>query len=160
MRDIVNNTTSHRIVTIDDRPDLLPQVIEWERSEWGDAWGEDVRHFVEQEGGKTVFVMLDCSVPIGCAMLLRYDMTTRKDLSPWLGGIYVDKEYRQQGVASELVLHALEIARQLNTATWWLYTASSRSLYERLGWKFVETCQYEGETVTIMRFDFSAERSR
>jgi hypothetical protein len=50
--------------------------------------------------------------------------------------------------------HALEKARALNIPTWWLYTASSRELYARLGWQYTETATYDGVPVAIMRYDF------
>ena len=145
---------SRRIVSIADVPQTLPAIVEWERGEWGDEWTAIVAGSTTRDQVPTIFVALDGATPIGCAMLIEYDMMSRKDLSPWVGGIFVRPEFRQQGVASALMQHALAKAGALGIKTWWLYTASSRALYARLGWQFVEMGEYDDVPVTIMRYDF------
>lgn len=143
-----------KIQCITDCPDLLPTLVEWERTEWGNEWATVVEQATSRDTVPTIFVALDGNKPMGCAMLIEHDMMSRRDLSPWLGGIFVHPAYRKCGVASALVQHAMDKARQTGISTWWLYTASSRQLYERFNWKYVDEVQYEGESVTLMRYDF------
>jgi GNAT superfamily N-acetyltransferase len=147
-----------KIQCITECLELLPTLVEWERAEWGDDWAKVVEQATASNTVPTIFVALDGDQPMGCAMLIEYDMTTRLDLTPWLGGIFVHPAYRKRGVASALVRHAMDKAEQTGIPTWWLYTASSRQLYERFDWKYVETVQYEGESVTLMRYDFESSK--
>jgi GNAT superfamily N-acetyltransferase len=145
---------NQRIVSIADVPEALSTIIEWERNEWGDEWADIVAGSTTRDDIPTIFVALEDEKPVGCAMLIKYDMMTRKDLTPWIGGVFVHPDHRNQGIASSLMKHALEKACALNIPTWWLYTASSRELYARLGWQYTETATYDGVPVTIMRYDF------
>lgn len=149
-----NEETSLTILGIADSPQFHAQIIEWERREWGDEWADVVRAATARDQVPTIYVAVQGGQPVGCAMLIEYDMMTRLDLTPWLGGIYVPPEHRGRGIASRLVGHAMARAAALKIPTWWLYTAHARSLYERFGWKFVEMAEYDGGPVSLMRFDF------
>lgn len=150
-----SETGSITIHCIADCLQFHAQIVEWERSEWGNEWAEVVSEATAREQIPTIYVAVADGQPVGCAMLLKYDMMTRLDLTPWLGGIYVPAEHRRRGIASRLVGHAMERAATLGISTWWLYTAHARSLYERFGWQFVEMADYDGGPVALMRFDFS-----
>lgn len=139
---------------IADCPQFHAQIVEWEQSEWGDEWAEVVSGATAHDQIPTIYVAVEDGRPVGCAMLIKYDMMTRLDLTPWLGGIYVPLEHRGRGIASRLVGYAMERASTLGIPTWWLYTAHARSLYERFGWQFVEMAEYDGGPVSLMRFDF------
>lgn len=143
------------ILCISDCLELLPTVIEWERKEWGDNWADDVvRHATARDQVPTIYVAIKDDKPIGCAMLIKFDMESRHDLTPWLGGVFVLPEQRRQGVASALIRHTMGKARMMEIPTWWLYTESVQHLYKRLDWKEVENMLYNGKPVTIMRYDF------
>lgn len=143
------------ILSITDCPQMLPLVVEWERAEWGDEWAEVVKTANCRDKIPTIYVALENQQLVGCAMLIKHDMMTRKDLTPWLGGIFVPPDHRRRGIAGKLVCHALDKAKEIGVKTLWLYTASSRNLYARYGWRFVEELDYLGEVVTLMRYDFS-----
>ena len=148
--------------------DIHRRIVDWERDEWGDEWAA----YVEEQIAATtrpdathpavpeIFVALDDGGrPMGCIMLLHDDMTTRPDLTPWIGGLYVAKELRGRGIASALMIRALDEAALADIETVWLYTEDQRKLYESFGWQFVEQDSYEGDTVDIMRYDFYERNS-
>jgi GNAT superfamily N-acetyltransferase len=143
------------IESIADRPDLLEALVELERQQWGDEWAEKVRQSTHRDALPTTYVATQGDELLGAAMLVYEDMTTRKDLSPWLGGVLVKPSHRQEGIGTALVEHAMEQARRMGISLLWLYTPASRKMYERLGWRYVSEEDYQGETVTIMRLDFS-----
>ena len=130
----------------------LETVIGWQRKEWGEDWASYAHKAIQRDTVPTIFVALINGQPVGCSMLIEYDMMTRKDLSPWMGGVYVTPEYRQQGIGSALVLHAMEVAAQIGIKRLWLYTATARHLYARLGWADVEEAFYDNTTVVIMDY--------
>lgn len=142
-----------KIESIADRLDLLDILVEWHRDQWGPEWAEQVRHSISRDGIPTIYVATDEDELLGSAMLVYEDMTTRKDLSPWLGGVYVEPSRRGQGIGTALVRHAMEQAGRMGISRLWLYTPASQSMYERLGWRYVSREDYLGETVTIMCLD-------
>ena len=146
-----------KIASIADHVDLMDTVAQWHGDEWGAEWAAQVRESTCRDKIPTIFVALEDNDLLGTAMLVATDMTTRPDLTPWLGGVYVKPSRRREGIAGALVRHAMNEARRMNIRRLWLYTASSRTLYERLGWRFEMLADYEGEQVTIMRRDLDED---
>lgn len=143
-----------KILCIADCPHLLETVVDWERGEWGDEWAELAMSATARDRVPTTYVALDGNEIVGCVMFVKYDMMTRKDLTPWLGGLFVPPKFRGRGIATKLVDHVLLKAKDVGIGTLWLYTSSSRNLYARIGWMFVEELEYMDEIVTLMRYDF------
>ncbi len=87
---------------------------------------------------------------VGSAMLVTHDMKTRKDLSPWLAGVYVKPAYRRRGIASRLVTRIENEAALLAIPRLYLYTPSEAAFYARRGWQTLEETEYRGVAVTVM----------
>lgn len=146
-----------KIENIADHLDLMDTLAQWHEKQWGAEWAEQVRQSTCRECVPTIYIALNDNELLGSAMLVARDMTTRTDLTPWLGGVYVKPSCRGQGIATALVSHAMGQARLMNIPQLWLYTPASRKLYERLGWQFVMESDYLGEQVTIMRLDLTPD---
>jgi GNAT superfamily N-acetyltransferase len=142
-----------KIESIADHLDLLDTLAKWHKEQWGSEWAEQVRQSTCSDHIPTIYIALDNNELLGSAMLVARDMTTRPDLTPWLGGVYVKPSRRGQGVATALVTYAMNQARHMGIRQLWLYTAASRKLYEHLGWKYVMESDYLAERVTIMRIN-------
>ncbi|CAF0816147.1 unnamed protein product [Adineta steineri] len=85
------------------------------------------------------------------------DVTTGNpyyNITRWLACTYIKDEYRGKGIATYMINRMLQFAQQLNYTYIWLWTEHSRSLYERIGFHFVEKIQHLGKDVDIMRIDF------
>lgn len=143
------------IANIANHLECLDTVVQWHRGEWGDDWANQVRQSTSVEGLPATYVALVDGEPIGTVMLTYIDMITRKDISPWLAGLYVKPIFRLRGIGTELAKYAMGKADNMGIKTLWLYTARSRSLYAALGWKYVGEDNYDGERVTIMQYVFS-----
>jgi GNAT superfamily N-acetyltransferase len=108
---------SVRIVPVSKRPDLAALVAEWR-----------VRAFFDHPGGYTVeemtalilappvgpketFVLFDGDRAVGTAGLMRSDLESRPDLTPWLGGLFVEPAFRARGHATALVRQVEDFAR-------------------------------------------------
>lgn len=141
-----------KIESIADRLDLLDALVAWHRQEWGPEWADYVRRSTSRDRIPTTYAATEGGVLLGSAMLVDEDMATRKDLFPWLGGVYVAPSQRGRGVGAALALHAMTRAAEMGIPLLWLYTPASRRLYERLGWQYVSEEGYLGETVTVMQW--------
>jgi len=76
---------------------------------------------------------------LGTASLIAADLEERPDLTPWVAGVWVDAEYRRQGVGGALVRKALELAGQRGNPSPDLCAANAkRSFYKGLGWALIE----------------------
>lgn len=146
-----------RIESVSDLPELAAQVAEWR-----------VRAFFDHPGGYTVaemtalilkppggpnrtFVLFDGDRPVGTAGLMRRDLASRPDLTPWLGGLYVEPAFRGRGHATSLVRQVENFTRLLAVPTLWLYTLSADGLYLRLGWQPAGVEQEDGRDVMLMQ---------
>jgi N-acetylglutamate synthase-like GNAT family acetyltransferase len=91
-------------------------------------------------------------------MLLTYDMETRKDLSPWLAGVYVKSAYRKRGIASRLICCIEQEAATLGVRRLYLYAPTSvEAFYSRRGWQLMERCEYKGIGVVVMHKPVDAQ---
>jgi len=93
---------------------------------------------------------------LGTISLKQYDMDTRKDLTPWLAGLYVKKEFRNQGLGKKLIEKLFKVANQLEIKKLYLFTPSARGYYEKLGWRTVSEEEYQGANVTVMEKEVSS----
>src|SRR5437868_2944733 len=95
---------------------------------------------------------------VGMVSLKYHDMDTRPDLDPWLGGLFVLPEWRNQGVGTMLMHRATEEARRLRVPRLYLWTHSAEALYRKLGWQVVERSDYFGkEAVVMMQINLSRQ---
>lgn len=101
-----------------------------------------------------VLVAIDDDKVIGTIGLKQHDMDTRKDLSPWLAGLYVATEHRCNGVGSLLIEALIEKARALDISKLYLYTPEAEDFYRKLDWQALEQTEYLGRKVTILEKSF------
>jgi N-acetylglutamate synthase-like GNAT family acetyltransferase len=103
-----------------------------------------------REGIPSIFIAISGATLLGSAALVQSDMATRPDLSPWLAAVYVKETFRRRGVASQLIARCEAEAARSNVDALYLFTESATKLYEKLGWRHLERCEYKGVTVDIM----------
>jgi GNAT superfamily N-acetyltransferase len=150
-----------RIESIADHPALVETIARWHWDEWGHldpggsllSWTEGLRERTCRDRVPTTYVALDREEPIGSVTLVEHDMSTHRDLTPWLAGMYVRPDCRGQGVGSALVRHLVSKCADMGIERLYLYTHSARGFYEKLGWSHLEDDYYDGQTVCIMAFD-------
>jgi predicted N-acetyltransferase YhbS len=87
---------------------------------------------------------------LGTAALRVHDLEGREDLTPWLGGVFVRRQFRGQGIASALCRAAEEKAWALGFERLFLFTLDHQSLYSRLGWSNLEPARWRGHDSEIM----------
>lgn len=84
------------------------------------------------------FIALIDGNPVGMYQLaMSDDLNSRPDLYPWLINMYVDKPFRGQKIARELLDTVPKNAQKLGLQKLYLYTEHV-GLYEKFGWQFIE----------------------
>jgi N-acetylglutamate synthase-like GNAT family acetyltransferase len=144
---------------------LLPELASLHHHEWkhlspGRTLGDRVatlREMATTNEVPFIVVATEHDRLVASAALVLEDMTTRKDLSPWLASVFVKPPYRGRGIATMLVRHIEDAARALGIGKLFLYTEHARDLYARLGWRDLEQCDYQAVRVAIMHKPLSAQ---
>ena len=145
----------HAIVAVSDRPELAPIVAGWLVAEFGTPGGRSVEELTARivappNGPEASFVLFDQDKPVGTASLSHDDLASRRDLTPWLAGVFVEPAFRRRGHASALVRHVEAFASAASVSTLWLYTWTAESLYARLGWRREGLETDKGTEVVLM----------
>lgn len=138
--------------------DCLPELAQLHFNEWQhvspDTTLEDrilrLQEMARSSDMPFIVVAIENDQLVGSAALVKEDMTTRQDLSPWLANVFVKPEFRQNGIGASLVGHIEGEAARRGIRTLFLYTKRARDLYLKLGWRKVEAREYQGVSVTIM----------
>ena len=84
------------------------------------------------------YVLLDNQEIIGSYALLINDIISRQDLCPWLACLYIDEQYRNKGLAANLIEDGIKEALKYGYDTLYLST-NLNGFYERKGWTFIGT---------------------
>ncbi len=65
-----------------------------------------------------------------------HDLDVRPDIYPYLANLYVQEDYRGNGIVKLLIDRALSEAKRLGLSELFLYTKHV-GLYEKYGWEFI-----------------------
>lgn len=90
---------------------------------------------------------------VGSASLVLNDLELRPELTPWLASVYVHTDFRQRGIATQLINACLEMAARLKIPRLYLFTPEQKNFYAKRGWQFMESCIYHDEHIDIMFYD-------
>ena len=90
------------------------------------------------------YIMLNGQKIIGGMGVIENDFHDRKDLTPNVCAVYVEKEYRNQGIAGEMLQYVCDDMKEKGVDTLYLVTDHD-SFYERYGWEFLCMVQGDGE---------------
>jgi len=130
------------IVYLAARPKLLKQVTDWLWDEWGNRYNYNffaalVKNCLGEKGLPQLFGAFSDGRLVGTAALIRNDLMSRQDLTPWLSALYVQREERGKGYGTLLQNYAVQAAQQEGFAS--IYLGSLQiGYYEQNGWMFLE----------------------
>ena len=147
------------IVRLEDKESLaFEKILEWNYNWWGKPNSksvEEVRctleHSLNKERFPQTYIALKDGVPVGMYQLsMCDDLATRPDIYPWLINVYVDGNYRGEGICRLLMNTVKENAKSAGLTELYLYT-HHLGLYEKFGWEFVEEVKTFKEESPIER---------
>ena len=138
----------YEIIKLLDAPDLKDVMAAWFHEKWGvplEAYYDSMNECLAN--GSPVpqwYVVMEDKKIIAGLGVIQNDFHNRKDLAPNLCAIYVEKEYRSQGIAGEMLNFVCDDMKNLGIDTLYLVTDHT-SYYERYNWKFLCMVQGDGE---------------
>lgn len=137
------------ILKIRNHPELADRAALWFHEKWGipvQAYAESICACLS--GTCAVpqwYVAVESGEIIGGMGVIENDFHDRKDLTPNVCAVYVDKNHRGRGIAGAMLSFVCDDMRKMGIGTLYLVTDHT-SFYERYGWKFLCMVQGEGES--------------
>ena len=114
----------------------------------------DLYETASHDGNSLPYVCVALNVgnkPIATATLIDNDeLPGFENLSPWLAALWVEPDYRHQGIANALVRHIEDVASNLGYKRLFLYTHDQQHWYQRHSWKEIGEGKLMHENVTVM----------
>lgn len=144
------------ILNIRDHGELADNAAEWFHSKWKIpliAYKNSINECLKNEGSiPQWYVAVINNEIVGGIGVIENDLHDRKDLTPNVCAVYVEKEHRCKGIAGELLNYVCEDMEHYGINTLYLISDHT-SFYERYGWKFLCMVQGDGEAgMTRMYF--------
>ena len=152
--------SAYKIIKIKDRPEWKEGAANWFHEKWGvplEAYRESMEACIG--GANPVpqwYIVLDGEKIIGGLGVIENDFHDRKDLTPNVCAVYVEKDYRCQGVAGEMLEFVCRDMGEQGIDTLYLLTDHDR-FYERYGWKFLCMVRGDGEEEMSRMYVFKGD---
>lgn len=134
------------LVKLRGRPELAAEAARWFHEKWGiplTAYEESMADCLR--GASPVpqwYLALEGARIVGGMGVIENDFHDRKDLSPNVCAVYVEKDCRCRGIAGELLNLVCQDMKELGVGVLYLLTDHD-SFYERYGWEFF--CMAKGD---------------
>lgn len=137
----------YTILKIQQNAALIDKAATWFSQKWNiskQAYIESMKQCIKNTIPQWYILMEQNTILAGMGVI-ENDFHNRKDLTPNVCAVYVEKAYRCQGIAGKMLQYVCQDMKQKNIDTLYLVTDHT-SFYERYGWKFFCMVQCEGET--------------
>lgn len=140
---------NYNIIKLQDRPVWKDAAAEWFHQKWSiplEAYLESMEDCLKSQNViPQWYIMLDGEKIIAGLGVIENDFHNRKDLSPNVCAVYVEPQYRSQGIAGEMLSFVCEDMKAKGFDTLYLVTDHT-NFYERYGWDFLCMVQGDGES--------------
>lgn len=139
---------NYKIVLLRENKNMVDECATWFNEKWGipkQAYLDSMNDCIKGESAVPQwYVALDGDKIVGGMGVIENDFHNRPDLSPNVCAVYVEEDYRNQGIAGALLDFVVEDMRSLSVSPLYLLTDHD-SFYERYGWKFYCYALGDGE---------------
>ena len=146
-----------------DWPEAKEEIADWFHERWHiptEAYRESITECLGKETGvpQWYVVVRGNRIIAGCGVI-ENDFHERKDLSPNVCAVYVDEEYRGQGIAGFMLQYVCDDMAAMGIDTLYLLTDHT-GFYERYGWQFLCEVRGEGEEPSRMYVHHSEAKDK
>ena len=136
------------VTRLADYPALKDRAAAWFHEKWGvplEAYLESMDQCLTgKDKVPQWYVITNGERIIAGAGVIENDFHERKDLTPNVCALYVEEEYRRQGLAGKILQFVCEDMARRGIYTLYLLTDHT-DFYERYGWQFLCMVQGDGE---------------
>ena len=130
---------NYKFVTLKERNDLVLDASKFFSSKWGidvEAYYQSINDYINHKTEYGWYLCLDNNKIVGGIGVIDNDFHERKDLFPNLCALYVEEEYRNNGIGGNLLKMAVEDLKSKGINKVYLITEHI-NYYERYGFKFL-----------------------
>lgn len=134
------------LLKIREHNNIACQAAEWFHQKWGiplEAYTESIKACLNGERAVPQwYIGVEKGVIVAGMGVIENDFHSQKDLTPNVCAVYVEEEYRCQGIAGRLLRFVCDDMQSWDIDTLYLVTDHT-SFYERYGWEFL--CMVQGD---------------
>lgn len=134
------------ICRLREHPEWAEPAAQWFADRWGvpkAAYQESIQACLDQgEGVPQWYVVLAGDAVVAGAGVIAHDFHDRNDLTPNLCALFVQEEFRGQGIARALLQLARRDAAAVGIPRLYLVTDHT-AFYERCGWTYLTMAREE-----------------
>ncbi len=130
---------NYKFVTLRERKDLSLDASKFFSSKWGidvEAYYQSINDYINHKTEYGWYLCLDENKIVGGIGVIDNDFHERKDLFPNLCALYVEEEYRNNGIGGNLLKMAVKDLKSKGINKVYLITEHI-NYYERYGFKFL-----------------------
>lgn len=115
-----------------------------------------IKHIESESIPKTFIATLNNEL-VGCVSLVNYaygrDSVRAKitDTPVWLSNLFVQPQYRNNGIGNQLIEKAKAYARELKLTELWLTATEFTDYYQKRNWEITRKTRLGGRQVNVMR---------
>lgn len=148
----------YQLIKLRERPEWKKKAAEWFASKWHlpySVYEESIDEAISkvQPVPQWYIVLNEDEEIIAGAGIIDNDFHDRPDLTPNLCALFVEKEYRNQGIAQEILMLARKDMKNMGIERLYLVTDHT-DFYERYDWDFLAMVQdNEGIPVRMYQID-------
>lgn len=139
---------NYEIIKIRENENIVEKAATWFHSKWGvpqDAYLDSMNECIKNKSAVPQwYVAVSCDEIIGGLGVIENDFHDRVDLTPNVCAVFVEPQFRSQGVAGALLNFVVDDMKSFEIDTLYLLTDHD-SFYERYGWQFYCMAQGDGE---------------
>ncbi|PZQ96776.1 MAG: N-acetyltransferase [Cereibacter sphaeroides] len=113
----------------------------WTDSELGEAdYRAGLKPMITGDGIPFALVAHDSAHYLGSVLVIENDLEARPQYAPWIAALWVEPEFRSQGIAATLISAAREMANALGHSSCYLCASPQNSpYYIARGFRLIET---------------------
>ncbi len=146
-----------KIIKLQNHPHLQYLAATWFHKKWHLPTAIYLQSIQDCIKNKQVipqwYIVLENQQIIAGAGVIENDFHEKKDKSPNICALYVNKSYRNQGIAKNLLNFICQDMKELHISTLYLVTDHT-SFYERFGWKWIGYAKEEGTSHFLRMYQY------
>jgi len=151
-----------QLINLKDQPQHIESLAHWHHSEWSHFNPDEniaqrvtrMQTYLNDNFIPSTYIAFDKEL-LGSAAIVKNDMDSKPELSPWLASVYVNSEHRNKGIGKKLVEHLMHQAQLNDIDKLYLLTPDQKKFYQRLGWQSISDEKYHGSDVTVMQISLN-----
>lgn len=138
----------YKIISLINSPEYKNEMAKWFHEKWNiplTAYLDSMNSCLKQSSviPQWYAVIFENKIIAGLGVI-ENDFHDRKDLTPNVCAVYVEKQHRNKGIAGQMLNYVCDDMKDKGISTLYLVTDHT-SFYERYGWEFLCMVMGDGE---------------